>query len=161
MTDDADPPVEQPSDPPAADTGPAPSRREPLRLGRFTPADMRLLVITIFGTMAGALLSVLVIGIAFLLGRPYLIRDQFGYLVPPSNLITPVITALVLGTVGIIELNVPRWMRPKKDAQTGQQRYRAIMMLIRLGGYWMLGLSLVVFLVVILILVALATHATR
>jgi hypothetical protein len=69
MTDEAHPPAEQQVPEPAA--GPAQPRSEPLRLGQFTDADLRMLVITIAGTVVGALLTAVIIGLAVILARGF------------------------------------------------------------------------------------------
>jgi hypothetical protein len=47
----------------------SPPRREPLRLSSFTDADIRNLIVTIAGTVVGALLTALVLGLSISLAH--------------------------------------------------------------------------------------------
>jgi hypothetical protein len=62
----------------------SPSAENRERLLEFSPAEMRLLIITIIGTVAGTLIAVLAVGLAFLCLRMFVppqgLHGEYDYL---------------------------------------------------------------------------------
>lgn len=86
-------------------TGEPAAEREPRRLGRFTPADMRLLVITFAATAGANLITILLVGFAIIVARVY------GRIYPGHEQSFAWQQLVVMPLFGLVSLALIGWSR--------------------------------------------------